>query len=339
MEYLYKYKTNEDYLSIYINIPFCSQKCKYCQYSSKVKSNGIENTYLKYLENQFKEAKAIFEEEPIKNVMFGGGSPSLLTAEQLKEVLDMVKYYWNLEISDENEMGFEFHPYQLTDAHIEVLRNSNFINRLSMGVQTFNSEILKTENRLPVTKERAKHIYDNVKDFTKIVNADLLGGLIGQTSEVLLDDVKALLDIGVESLTIYELNAVKGHRKNKERQEDYLVDMLSKVYEKYGNYPNYKYIGTTNKDDFMHCNKFYKNVNTFKYSYNPSPQGFNNILSFNLDNKNLQRYVWSFFTPNNAAYEHINNNEIVFYRLDNRFDRPDWKEALQIRNNTKKYNL
>lgn len=326
-EYL-ENKTEKDYLSIYINIPFCTQKCKYCEYSSKVKPYGVSDNYLDYLEKQFKEASNIFKNEPIKNVMFGGGSPSILTARQLKETLDLVEDYWNLEIDDDNEMGFEFHPAQITDKHIEVLRDS-FINRFSMGVQTFDSRILKTENRIPVTKERVEYIYNNTKDFIKITNVDLLGGLIGQTSEILLDDVGTLLDMGIESLTIYELNAVNG-RNNKERKRKYLTNMLIDVYNSYGQHPDYDYIGTTN-NSFMHCNRFYKKVNNFYYPYNPSPLGYNNVLSFNLDNKNLQRYVWSFFTPLNIAYEHINNDYILFYKMTLRPDRPGWRMAVKNR--------
>jgi coproporphyrinogen III oxidase-like Fe-S oxidoreductase len=325
-----KYKTDEDYLTLYINIPFCVQKCKYCEYSSKVKPYGIEDDYINKLEAQFAEATSILGNEPIKSVMFGGGSPSLLTAKQLEKIFSLIHMYWDVEISDKNEIGFEFHPIQLTDQHIDVLRK-NGVNRLSMGVQTFNRDILQKENRLAVSKERVEYIYNKVKDFAKIVNVDLLVGLYNQTPDDILNDVQDLLKIGVDIITIYELNPTRG-RNNKERKRNNVINMLERVYTYYGKYPGYEYIGTTDKDNFWHCNKFYKNeIHDFDYEYNPSPQGYNNIIGFNLDYKDIQKHTWSFFTPNKKVYQYIDENHIAFYDMDKILNRPEWKEAIKQR--------
>lgn len=322
-------KDDKDYLSIYIHIPFCTQKCNYCEYSSHLAS-CISDEYLDYLEDQFKETAPFFKDEKIKSVMFGGGTPNILSPRQLKKVLDMVQYYWDLEISDNNEMGFECNPYHLSDEHIDVLRNS-FINRLSMGVQSFDKQVIKNENRLYTSVEKIKHIYDKTRDFIKIINVDLLAGLIRQTPEILVNDVGELLNIGIESITIYELNRVINHnglRMNKESSHKEKNRMLLEVYKKYGNFPNYYYIGTTH-EQFQHCNKFYKKVEAFEYFYNPGPAGYNNVLAFSIDERKKTPY--SHFTCVNQTYQKLNKNATIFSSFQFRIFQHHWLDAFKQR--------
>jgi coproporphyrinogen III oxidase-like Fe-S oxidoreductase len=312
-------KTEEDYTTLYIHIPYCTQKCSYCEYFSKI-TNEVSDTYIDYLEEQFKEVSPVFKGEKISAINFGGGTPNTLSAKQLKRVLDMVEKYWDLEISDDNEMGFEFNPYHMTDEYIEVLKNS-FINRLSMGIQSFNRDVIENENRLYTSKERVKEIYDACKSWTKMINVDLLAGLNGQTSEILREDVRALLEIGVEVITIYELNRI-GDRNNAESTRKNINDMLLDMYHEFDGYPNYRYVGTTD-EQFEHCNRYYKLGNTFKTFYNPAPQGFNNIIAFSIDD-DIEIYPYSHFIPINKAYQRLSKKKTHFYNMDSRKDRPWW---------------
>lgn len=236
-EYL-ENKTENDYTTLYIHVPFCIQKCNYCEYCSKITHNGIDDSKIDYLEEQFLNALKVFKDEPIKAINFGGGTPNILSPKQLERILNMIKKHWNLKIDKDNEMGFEFHPALFSKEHLDVLQNS-YINRLSMGIQTFDKNVLKAENRLYVSEEQLKNIYNSVKNFSKIVNVDLLAGLIGQTSSMLSNDVKALLDIGVESLTIYELNRVH-NRRNIESKRANIIKMLVYMYEENKN-NSYRY--------------------------------------------------------------------------------------------------
>jgi len=197
-----------------------------------------------------------------------------------------------------------------------------------MGVQSFNEDIIKKENRLYSSKQDIERIYNECKSFARIVNVDLLAGLYDQTSDILLDDVKTLLDIGVESITIYELNRV-GIRSNKESSRKHITSMLIDVYNKYGKFKNYNYLGTTS-NDFQHCNRFYKKINTFLYYYNPSPQGYNNVISFSIDD-NIKINPYSHFTSINKAYNK-KFNFTHFYKFQNAIFRPHWKNALDKRN-------
>ena len=285
VEYLEK-KSEKDYTTLYIHTPYCSQKCFYCEYFSKI-APGVPESCIDYLEKQFEEAAPYFEKEKIKAINFGGGTPNMMSPRQLDRVLKMVDSYWHLEKSWENEMGFEFNPHHLSDEHMSVLKSS-YINRLSMGVQSFNPEILKLENRLYTSPEIVQKIYNDSKSFTKMMNVDLLAGLFNQTTETLLRDVKFLLDIGVEAITIYELNRVNG-RNNKESERKYIENMLIVVNQIFKNYPNYRWVGT-DETHFEHCNRLYKNTPMYEFPYNPAPQGYNNVIAFSLDDDNIKIY-------------------------------------------------
>ena len=320
-------KSPKDYTTLYIHVPFCSQKCNYCEYFSKVVKE-VPEAALDYLEAQFAEAAPYFKGEPIKAINFGGGTPNMLSPKQLKRALDMIQKYWNLEIGPQNEMGFEFNPYHLSMEHIDVLKNS-YVNRLSMGVQSFNKEVLEKEHRLYTSPRRIAEIYAAVKSFAQIVNVDLLAGLYGQNNEILLSDAKTLLDIGVESLTIYELNRLPDHDHNNnfESTRIYITGMLMQLYRELGNaYPNYTYIGTT-ENGFMHCNRFYKKVNTFENFYNPAPQGYNNVVAFSTDDDRIKIYPYSHFIPINKAYQRLESGELNIYEIDQRKDRSHWLVA------------
>lgn len=325
-------KTPQDYTSLYIHVPYCTQKCAYCEYFSKVTTTGIPDSCLDYLEEQFMNALPFFKDEPIKALNFGGGTPNLLSPAQLDRVLKMISKYWKLDLSHSNEMGFEFHPHHITEEHFDVLRHS-YINRVSMGIQSFNPHVLKLEKRYPTSKGRLLYLYNTVSSFARMVNIDLLAGLFDQTSEILIDDVRTLMDIGIESITIYELNRING-RNNKESERDYITKMLLDTYDALKDRQEYRYVGTTLEDGFMHCNKYYrKNADMFEIPYNPAPQGFNNVVAFSIDDDSLEKYPYSHFIPINKAYQRLGNRETLFYSLDRKVqeDRPWWKDGFERR--------
>jgi len=114
IEYI-KNKSKDDYLTLYIHIPYCTQRCNYCEYFSKIIPDGkVPDLHIDYLEQQFKEAASYFKNEKIKALNFGGGTPNILSPKQLERILNMIQQYWNLEISIDNEMGFEFNPYHMS---------------------------------------------------------------------------------------------------------------------------------------------------------------------------------------------------------------------------------
>lgn len=327
-------KTDKDYLSIYIDIPFCRHSCKYCYHNlnDTQLQTHIYNKQIDHLESELQAASRYFKDEEITALNFGGGSPGLLSADQLDRIFKMLNKYFNLKTGDKNEFGFECHPLNLKDDKIEVLRNSP-VNRLSMGVQSFDKKVIKAEERAYVSPERVIEIIDKVRPFIKQINVDLLSGLFYQTPDIIEHDTRILLNAEVDWLTIYKASPVKWHDTHPQIQPEGHWELLGRLYSIKDEFKDYRYVGSDALSNLMKCNRFYKNdFHAFKYYYNPTPTGFNNIIGFSIDTTNGIQYPWSFFTPLNKGYERSQVGGIEFYKFEDRADRPHWKEVWKIRN-------
>ena len=118
--------------SAYIHIPFCKSKCKYCSFVSFVNQEQIQS----YVEALLKEIDKYYRGESLKTLYFGGGTPSLLNAEELKKIIDKFQINHNCEVT------LEMNPDDANEDYLKSL-NSIGINRLSIGAQTFDNEVLK----------------------------------------------------------------------------------------------------------------------------------------------------------------------------------------------------
>lgn len=324
--------TPQDYLCLYINIPFCSQHCSFCEYPSRIASR-VPDTLLDRLEERFRQASAVFGSCPISVIMFGGGSPSLLSPLQIRRIADMLSSYWNVQSDVRYERGFEAHPNQLTDDHIEALKYLD-INRLSLGVQSFHPQVLAAEHRTQVSPERLHYIIKSMRPNVIEVNIDLLTGLRKQTSEILLQDLQKALYLLPESITIYELNPTWNHSAKTKR----IGSMLSAIAQELSTLANadlYIYGGTETEEHIEHCNRFrLKSAPGFTRSYSPVPMGFNNIISFSLDDSaRFTQHAWSVFPALDVAYEQ-KGSKLYVYSITKAIetDRPFWDHAFEGRN-------
>ena len=126
---------------LYIHIPFCKQKCKYCDFVSFSGMENLAEQYIDALENEARE----FCGEKLDTVFIGGGTPTILTAEQLKRLTDMC---FNLfDISKEYEFTIEANPGTLDDDKISAALDGG-INRISVGVQSFDDSELRRIGRI-----------------------------------------------------------------------------------------------------------------------------------------------------------------------------------------------
>ncbi len=180
--------------SVYIHIPFCKSKCKYCSFVSVV-YQGLQNSYVSAL---LSEIEFRYNSEPLKTLYFGGGTPSQLSPAEVETIIKQ------FNISGETEVTFEINP---DDADLEYLKalKSLGINRLSFGVQTFNDEILKYIGRRHDSKTALKAL-DNSKSagFTNI-SIDLIYGLPFQTEEILRQDLEIIKMLDLKHISTYGL--------------------------------------------------------------------------------------------------------------------------------------
>ncbi|MCJ7758434.1 MAG: radical SAM family heme chaperone HemW [Gillisia sp.] len=186
--------------ALYIHIPFCKQACHYCDFhfSTSVKKKG---ELVDMLCKELVLRKNELPDNVIETIYFGGGTPSLLIAEELKQIFDTI--HSNFQVSDDAEITLEANPDDLSIEKLEVLKVSG-INRLSIGVQSFFEEDLKLMNRAHNAKEALGSIQMAKKYFDNI-SIDLIYGIPGMTEERWRENLRIALDLNLPHFSCYAL--------------------------------------------------------------------------------------------------------------------------------------
>ncbi|MDD2203361.1 MAG: radical SAM family heme chaperone HemW [Bacilli bacterium] len=191
--------------SVYVHIPFCSSICTYCDFCKLYYDKTLIKTYLKALEL---EITNIYNGEPIRTIYIGGGTPSVLDMEDLKHLFEILKIFscQNLE-----EYTIECNVEDIEEEKLKLFKN-NGINRLSIGVQTFNPKFLKILGR-NYTYESVSNAIEIAKEveFTNI-SIDLIYGINGQTIDDLKTDLTKLLKLDIPHVSLYSL-IIEPHTK------------------------------------------------------------------------------------------------------------------------------
>lgn len=200
---------------IYIHIPFCKQSCSYCDFhfstSLKYKSDLIEGI-LKEL-----ESKAIMLTDKVNTIYFGGGTPSLLNNLETKKIVDVI--YKNFSVANNVEFTFECNPDDLSLKKLIQLKEGG-INRLSIGVQSFNNEELKFFNRAHNSNEAEASIKRSQDVGFENITIDLIYGSPKLTDKVWAQNLEKVSDFQVPHLSAYNLTvepktALENQIKNK----------------------------------------------------------------------------------------------------------------------------
>lgn len=206
-------KTNK---GLYIHIPFCLQKCHYCDfYSEAGTSSDFRAKYVDAICREiewFGGRQGLASQQSQQNwqidtVFLGGGTPSILEAEQTARIISSV--FDNFSVSKDAEISMECNPATLTEKKLSSYRSAG-INRLSLGVQSMNPTILKIMGRA----HKPEDVIDNVKLARKAgfdnMNLDVMFGVPGQNMEIWKDTVRKVLDMEPEHLSFYSLEVAEG---------------------------------------------------------------------------------------------------------------------------------
>ena len=187
-----------DYKGLYIHIPFCKKKCKYCDFISYTNKEDIFDEYIEKLSDEALEYKGA----KINTVFIGGGTPSLLSCEQLKKLTEMIKTTFVL--SDNCEFTIEANPKTLDSDKLNTLKSCG-VNRISLGVQSFNDDELKAIGRI----HDAKTAYNTVELIKENgfdnFNLDLMLNLPNQTNESLLKTLESAISLNPSHISCYSL--------------------------------------------------------------------------------------------------------------------------------------
>ena len=184
--------------SAYVHIPFCTQICYYCDFSKVFIKNQPVDAYLEHL---IQETRS-YEIGKLRTLYIGGGTPTALSAQQLAYLLTELPKV--MDLSEVEEFTIEANPGDLDPDKIAVLKESQ-VNRVSLGVQTFDNKMLKKIGR----SHQEQDIYDNIRHLKQAgfdnISIDLIYALPGQTMDQVKENVAKAINLDIPHMSLYSL--------------------------------------------------------------------------------------------------------------------------------------
>ncbi|ULJ65266.1 radical SAM family heme chaperone HemW [Wielerella bovis] len=189
-------------LSLYIHIPWCIQKCPYCDFNShKIKTTLNEQAYIAALLTDLQTELPHFWGRPIETIFIGGGTPSVFSAAAIDQLLSGIRAL--VKLNPAAEITLEANPSTFEYEKFQGFKDAG-INRLSIGVQSFDNEKLKTLGRIHNADE-AKTAIDIATRIFERVNIDLMYALPHQTIQAACEDVRTAVSFGTSHISAYQL--------------------------------------------------------------------------------------------------------------------------------------
>ncbi len=186
---------------IYVHIPFCKQACSYCDFYFVTKSDQKENFVQALIAEIAALEGQVFTKEVVSSVYFGGGTPSLLSADQLGRIISELERVFRLEL---DELTIEMNPDNVTSDYLEALKDVGF-DRISLGVQSFSEKSLIFMNRAHDRTQALQALQDIVTSSFENYTVDLIYGQPDQTSTELQEDIDQLMVFNPPHISAYAL--------------------------------------------------------------------------------------------------------------------------------------
>ncbi len=309
----------------YIHIPFCLRKCKYCSF---VSGENIDNKGI-YLNKLSEEIKTRYKGEVLKTLYIGGGTPSLLNGEDMYEII-------NAFIADKNaEITIEANPESVELKKFTEYKKAG-INRVSIGIQTFNNDILSYIGRKH-TSNQAVNAVETIKSagFNNI-SIDLIYGLPNQSVKDFEEDIKSALSLGVQHISSYGLKIEEGsffyeNRPDKIPDDEMQAEMYNILCDKLIKYNHYE-ISNFGLEGFEsgHNTAYWRNKEYYGFGLNAS--GYEGNLRYK-NTSDFKKYIENPFYREEeillTEQETMENEIFLALRL---------KEGININKINKKYN-
>ena len=186
---------------IYIHIPFCKRRCIYCDFFSTTQSEK-KSAYVRAVCRELEMRKDYLEGEDIETIYLGGGTPSQLLREELEEIFNHI--YKVYPVKEDAEITLEANPDDLTPEYVAMLRHLP-INRISMGIQTFQEETLKLLHRRHTATQAIEAFRRCREAGFQNISIDLMYGLPGETLETWKEDLQQAIALRPEHISAYHL--------------------------------------------------------------------------------------------------------------------------------------
>ncbi len=196
-------------LGIYIHIPFCKQKCYYCDFISFANKQEKQQEYINAVKSEIDTYQ--FEKYNVTTIYIGGGTPSYIESKYIVELIEKLKNKLKNNITkfEEIEITIEVNPGTVTKEKLQDFKSCG-INRLSIGLQTTNNNLLKQIGRIH-TYEEFLDTYNYAKQVGfENINVDLMLGLPNQTIKDLKDSLEKVMKLGATHISVYSLIVEEG---------------------------------------------------------------------------------------------------------------------------------
>ena len=236
-------------VNMYVGIPYCPTRCKYCSFASYEINSKLGNYYDDFVKTLIEEIRLTGEmlkdkDVKIESLYFGGGTPSILKEKDLKNILE--ELYKNIDLSHLKEFTFEAgREDTLTKEKLEILKEMK-VDRVSLNPQTFNEKVLRELNR-NFDKKHFDEMFREIKRLGFVVNMDFIIGLPGESVEDILNTFETVKGYDIDNLTIHFLAIKNGSTliKNKYRiteiENQRIEDKIREVVEEKNLKPYYLY--------------------------------------------------------------------------------------------------
>ena len=188
--------------SLYIHIPFCAAKCSYCSFNSYA---GLEGLHERYVDSLYREVEKRSSEGhmgPLRTIFLGGGTPTLLSNNLLRKVFSSCFSFFSL--APAGEVSIEANPGTVDSTKLVLLRDLG-VNRLSIGVQSFNDQELGRIGRIHTAEEAIRAVEAARQAGFENLSLDLMYGLPGQDPGSWQTSLTTALSLGVKHLSLYQL--------------------------------------------------------------------------------------------------------------------------------------
>lgn len=271
--------------SVYIHIPFCNTICSYCDFP-KVYSSVCDKGL--YLETLKKEIKTNYKNEIVNTIYIGGGTPSVLSIEELKKLLEITNLF---KKNTNTEFTIECNIESIDEEKLKLLKKYN-VNRISIGIESFDKKIISYLNRFHTKKETIKKI-KLVKKYFNNINIDLMYAIPGQSIKSLKKDIKTYLKLKIPHISYYSL-IIEPHTKLYNENTSYIDEdidykmykIITKKLKKYHHYEisNFSYVGYESKHNLVYWN------NEEYYGFGLGASGNINGVRYN-NTKNIHKYI------------------------------------------------
>ena len=202
-------------LSLYIHVPFCVRKCRYCGFYSTEYSSGSADAFISGLKHEAALYRNDFRNRAFSSIYIGGGTPTLLSCEQFGLLVGIIREHFTID--DSVEFTVEANPNTITHEKLSLMLAQG-VNRLSLGVQSFSDEILQTLGRLHTTKQAADAFRVARSVGFKNISIDLIYGIPGQTVADWDETLNAAIALKPEHVSAYNLSLDAGSQFMRESE-------------------------------------------------------------------------------------------------------------------------